>query len=654
MTKADDALYERLLRVGVVDSSVQIGEFKRIIKDVINNPGQAEARAYTELLNNDKSIKTFKGLPDQAKRGAARVFGKLQDAYVAEDDFFKYVNFSLERNRYSQVLKELGINQDNFRQALNSDTTGGRFLNKLVQRKEYVEGALNNQQGFSNLLDELAGSLTRNNVPNYGYVGRTARALRQSPFGNFIAFPLEIMRTGNNIYSTAIDEITSGIGKGTLENPEIPGLMKLGLKRLFSFGMTVGGVPYTLVQTFKAKNNVTDEEMEALRRMVPEWSKNSTLIPVGRDENGYLKYVDFSYNNAYDTLIRPFQAVVNALNTSGGNKDSLMQALGTGMTDALSEVMKPYATESIYTEALIDSTIRRGIGREGRRVWNEADDIGVRMLKGTLHVAKSLQPGSIAQFQRIERAVRGKTDKKYGETFKLSDELPGLIGLRSVNSNPERAMKYMVTSFGSNLKKADNLFIGPLLRGGRVTPQQIVDQYKYSEQRRFAFMRDMYKDIEAARALGMDDGKIRRELEKRKGLPKDAIREVMAGIYKPKRPSEFFENRMRQINNELNEKEGVDIENPYSIARGFIGDIINDNSAIDLLSDELVFQDFDIPSPPGIMDSVTQAFNTQTTQGGSPNINIVGGGGGGGGTSIPYNKMTVAQKIEYDKAMRGI
>ena len=41
-----------------------------------------------------------------------------------------------------------------------------------------------------------------------------------------------------------------------------------------------------------------------------------------------------------------------------------MEALGTGMTDALSEVMKPYATESIYTEALIDSTIRRGIGRE--------------------------------------------------------------------------------------------------------------------------------------------------------------------------------------------------------------------------------------------------------------------------------------------------
>jgi len=654
MTKADDALYERLLRVGVVDSSVQIGEFKRIIKDVINNPGQAEAKAYTELLNNDKSIKTFKGLPDQAKRGAARVFGKLQDAYVAEDDFFKYVNFSLERNRYTQVLKELGINQDNFRQTLNSDTTGGRFLNKLVQRKEYVEGALNNQQGFSNLLDELAGSLTRNNVPNYGYVGRTARALRQSPFGNFIAFPLEIMRTGNNIYSTAIDEITSGIGKGTLENPEIPGLMKLGLKRLFSFGMTVGGVPYTLVQTAKAVHNVSDEEMEALRRMVPEWSKNSTLIPVGRDKDGYLKYTDFSYNNAYDTLIRPFQAVVNALNTSGGNKDSLMESLGTGMTDALSEVMKPYATESIYTEALIDSTIRRGIGREGRRVWDQADDIGVRMLKGTLHVAKSLQPGSIAQFKRIGDAVRGKADKKYGQTFNLSDELPGLIGLRAIESNPERAMKYMVTSFGSNLKKADNLFIAPLLRGGRVSPEQIVDQYKYSEQRRFAFMRDMYKDIEAARALGMPDNLIRRELEKRKGLQKDVIRQIMSGTYVPKPPSSFFVNRIREINNKLNEEEGVDIENPYFIASPFIGDIVSDNRNIDLLDDELMFRDIDVPSPPGIMDSVTQAFNTQTTQGGSPNASIISSVNQASGTTIPYNQMTTAQKLEYDKAMRGV
>ena len=46
-------------------------------------------------------------------------------------------------------------------------------------------------ESFDGFLDEIAGNMVRNQVPNYNYVGATARALRQSPFGNFIAFPLE-------------------------------------------------------------------------------------------------------------------------------------------------------------------------------------------------------------------------------------------------------------------------------------------------------------------------------------------------------------------------------------------------------------------------------------------------------------------------------
>ena len=103
--------------------------------------------------------------------------------------------------------------------------------------------------------------MVRNQVPNYEYVGRTAKALRMSPFGNFIAFPLEIMRTGNNIIEQSIREIKSGI-------PEIE---RLGYRRLLGFGATVGGIPITLSQIYKAKNNVTNEEMEALKRPDRDW-----------------------------------------------------------------------------------------------------------------------------------------------------------------------------------------------------------------------------------------------------------------------------------------------------------------------------------------------------------------------------------------------
>ena len=53
-------------------------------------------------------------------------------------------------------------------------------------------------------------------------------------------------------------------------------------------------------------------------------------------------------------------------------------------------------------------------------------------------------------------------------------------------------------------------------------------------------------------------------------------------------------------------------------------------------------------------DELSYSTTSGIVTGAIESINIVSGGGGGGGTSIPYDKMTVAQKIEYDKAMRGI
>jgi hypothetical protein len=39
------------------------------------------------------------------------------------------------------------------------------------------------------------------------------------------------------------------------------------MKRLFSFGATVGGVPYGLVEMYKSKNGVTDEEMRCTKKI---------------------------------------------------------------------------------------------------------------------------------------------------------------------------------------------------------------------------------------------------------------------------------------------------------------------------------------------------------------------------------------------------
>ena len=569
--------FARYQRLGIVGTQVEAGEIARLTRDIAGGASGA------------KALQKLEKLPS----GVKKVFGKLQESYIAEDDFWKITTFELERNRHSSILTKLGITKDNYKAVLDETSPRGNYFRKKIARKEIAD------ESFEGFLDELSANIVRNQVPNYEFIGRTAKALRQSPFGNFIAFPLEIMRTGNNIMTQSIDEITSGI----------PELRALGLRRLFAFGTTVGGIPYTLSEVYKAKNNVSDEEIQALRRFVPEWSKNSTLLAQGRDEKGNLKYTDASYSLAYDFLIRPYQAVTNAMAQTDGSNESLKEALGKGITDGMVEIMRPFTEESIFIAGLVDSTIRRGVGRDGRRVWSEQDDPMLKIGKGVLHVGENLLPGSLPQLKRIGQAVTGKT-AKYGDLYKLEDELPGIFGFRTVTSDPAKALTFMTTDFVRDLKGADNLFTAPLLRGGRVTKKDIINSYKYSQAQRFSILKDMYKNIDAARTLGVSNSVINRKV-KRRGVRKDVFDQLMRGKFTPTRPSDFFIKRLSEINRDLNQKEGVQVPNPYLEALPELNKILLDNRNTSLLDDEIKF--YEDPEPP-----VIQQESRITT----PNLNV--------------------------------
>ena len=57
--------------------------------------------------------------------------------------------------------------------------------------------------------------------------------------------------------------------------------------------MTFAGVPYGLYEGMKALHDVTEDEMEALRKIVQEWSKNSVLLPMGRNDKDTYKIYRF-------------------------------------------------------------------------------------------------------------------------------------------------------------------------------------------------------------------------------------------------------------------------------------------------------------------------------------------------------------------------
>ncbi|MEL0199086.1 MAG: hypothetical protein VW905_03720, partial [Gammaproteobacteria bacterium] len=158
-------------------------------------------------------------------------------------------------------------------------------------------------------IENEAANIVKNQVPNYAFVSDFIKSLRQLPLGNFIAFPAEILRTGTNIVERGLKEYNYGVRVGKdVVNP----LRSIGLTRLAGFLTTTTAIPYAAVEAGKALYNVSQEEINAMRRYVADWAKNSTLIPL-RDDKGKLEYIDFSHMNAYDTLTRPIQTVINAV-----------------------------------------------------------------------------------------------------------------------------------------------------------------------------------------------------------------------------------------------------------------------------------------------------------------------------------------------------
>ena len=162
-------------------------------------------------------------------------------------------------------------------------------------------------------------------MPNYAYVGSAVKTARILPIGNFMSFPPEMIRTTTNIAEQGLKEmrhipaagekiigstVTPYVnieGKGLVKNNAIDrGSYGTGFKRLSGMATTLVVVPTTVVEGAKALYDVSEDEIAALRQFVPEWSKNSTLIPI-KTNAGELRYIDFSHSNAYDVIARPLE-----------------------------------------------------------------------------------------------------------------------------------------------------------------------------------------------------------------------------------------------------------------------------------------------------------------------------------------------------------
>jgi hypothetical protein len=536
-----------------------------------------------------------------------------QDLYTAEDDFWKIYSWAAEKSRMEKAFRKVGMNKD----------SGQYFKNAAGESIELTDDWLKKE----------AADIVKNNIPNYDFVPEFIKGLRKFPLGNFVSFPAEIVRTGTNIVERALRDIsyTIKLPNGQIVKP----FQGIGYTRLFGFTTTVAAVPYATSEMFKVLYDVTDEEQAAIRRYVAKWSKNSTILPIKDPETGDFKYIDFSHANAYDTLIRPLQAVVNAVADGRTDNDGIMDDFMKGTFTAMSEFAEPFITESIWTEAALDILARKGVTRDGFQVYNEKDTPGNISKKIMAHLIKAQMPFSAPQLKRLFRTMEPVTVKmggkydEYGQTYEFGDEALGLFGFRAVQINPGRTMRYKVADYKSGVRKSGSLFTRVTLKGGPIEPREIVDAYINANRSLFQVKKDLRLDMNAARLLGISDEKYEESLDGVSQVEQNAVDD---GEFRPYTLSADIEEAFQTHADEMG------VANPLDAAYDAISNLEDQFSELSL---DNLFPNIENPLMP--MDIGTP-LNIPGGALNLPNVdaNLVANQGG----NIPYNQLTTQQKID--------
>ena len=584
-SEAAQAAYRELVELGVVNSQVQIGDLKALLQDI--RFGQQAANVDT-VLN-----------PMLAKLKKVGAF--FQGKYVAEDDTFKIASYVMEKAKLKR-----------------------RYIARNIDVPESV-------------LNREAANVVKNTVPNYAFVGSAVRTARLLPVGNFMSFPSEMIRTTTNIAELGLNEmrhipaagvrvkgsnlgltVTEILEDGTEQvvknNALDSGAYGDGIKRLLGLATFTTAAPVALTEGAKALYDISQDELDALRRFVPEWSKNSTLIPI-RDDDGELRYIDFSHSNAYDVIARPLRTVLNNIQDGQMNDQQVLASFVNGINEAGAEIMNPFISESIWTEAAGDLTVRGGVTKDGRRLYTDQTSAGDKAAIRFLHLGNALAP-SYKQFVRLAQAAT-ETPTARGETLDVGPEIAGFMGLRPIKVDPLRSMGFKISGYKRGIRDARREFTGGyfgLFKGGPVDHNDIILRYIKSNKAKFDVQQNMFNDLNAAEVLGVGNNDVRRQFDERQ-ISSEDYNNLRRGRFDPYVPSGEIANKFRDIANNLGE------DNPYREALPALNEIRRELRQLQLGEpfniDPLEFLIPPAPPTPPLPTSVTSAMpnNRTITQG---------------------------------------
>ncbi len=458
------------IRRGIIDQNIQVNEIKNILQKT--NQGGIFQRFMDTSFSQ-----------------------KLTDVYQGGDNIWKIYSDKFYQSALQPAIKNFDDVADWYR---------------TVAKQEYIpENILTGQtKTLDEAIKDISAYLVTNTIPTYSKVPQIIKNLRALPFGNFIAFPAEILRTSANLLTLGARELTS-------TNPFI---RQMGARRLIGMSATFGGVGTIVQQSAQAITGVNQEIMDSFQRsFAPDYQKNSTLIPISQpDSNGKFKYINFSYSNPYNSILQPINAVLKSYGDGTLNKDSsdkiIMNALFgdpvSGRSGAFGEFFAPFIEESIGTEGIFDIIFRNGEKQTGGKIFYPRDDLQTKIAKSLEHIIGGLTPGAFTSAQRVWEGATGKfTDS--GTLRDSKNELIALMsGVRVEEAKPKTSMPFIITAFNQDKRNIGSKFSTVAYNAGS-SQEEKIDAYKNFILDSFNSQNKLRQTIRDAQKLGVDEGELR-------------------------------------------------------------------------------------------------------------------------------------------------
>ena len=477
---------ENKIRLGVIDENIVASELQAVLKEI---------KAGAKVKNLDSLL---------ARLAESRMIKTATRIYAGGDNLWKWYGHEYVKSQ----MKSMYRNVDDIAK-WTEEITGRKFVPTNT-----FTGA---KKTFDEAVDEAAAWQIRNTYPTYSKVPQIIQDIRKLPFGNFVSFPAEMIRTTYNILSIGAKEATSSNAQ----------LRQNGYRRLLGALVTLGGAEKGVSTLAQNLTGVTTEQIDAYKRSLSApWDSRAAILPINKWKDGVGKAINFSYFSPYDVVRQPVTALLKTIeekNLKQQDVDQFVFNLMLGPDGPVRKLIDPFVSESIALEKTFDvipaGTLvagRGGVTKTGARVYSETDDGPTAFMKSLAHIFKGVRPTAIDTTEKIVKGIEGDV-KRGGQPVTLQDELLALLsGIRIINVDVPRTMQYKITEYNRKFRSvttAEKFF--SLENFDQRGPLVLAEEFRDIQDETLRVNRDFYFILKDALEVGVPEKTLKKIIRER-------------------------------------------------------------------------------------------------------------------------------------------